>query len=210
MNDYEQFLLLAQSRRSVRKFSEQIVSREDILRVLEAARWAPSNHNRQPWKFIVLEDRRKLTRLAEEIRAELSQKLKSLPEVASGYTGELANYATFFADAPVLIAVVHKRPVSFSAALLEGVAHPDLVSGEPLSAAMAVQNLLLAAHALGLGTCVMTAPLILGDLMHRELNLPPGHELTCLVALGYADERPSTPRRKSVEQISEVRDAPNK
>ncbi len=210
MNDYEHFLLLAESRRSIRKFSEQGVSREDILRVLEAARWAPSNHNRQPWKFIVWEDRSRIARLAESIRAELSQKLTTLPKVASGYTGEFGSYATFFAGAPVLIAVLHKRPVSFSAALLQGVDHPDLVSGEPLSAAMAVQNLLLAAHALGLGSCVMTAPLIVCDLILRELKPPPGHELTCLVVLGFADEQPAEPRRKSIEQIAEFKDDASK
>jgi nitroreductase len=205
MNDYEQFLLLARSRRSVRKFSEHAVSRENVVRVLEAASWAPSNHNRQPWKFIVLEDRSQITRLAEAIRAELSQKLKSLPQVASGYIGEFGDYATFFSGAPVLIAVLHKRPVSFSATLLQGVPHPDLVSGEPLSAAMAVQNLLLAAHALGLGSCAMTAPLVVCDLILGELKPPPGHELTCFVALGYPDEKPAESRRKSIEQIAEFR-----
>ncbi|SPE59141.1 putative Nitroreductase family protein [Verrucomicrobia bacterium] len=210
MNDYEQFLLLARSRRSVRKFSEQPVGRENLLRVLEAARWAPSNHNRQPWKFIVLENRSQIVGLAEAIRTELSQKLKSLPPVVSGYTSEFADYATFFSGAPVVIVVLHRRPVSFSAALLRDAAHPDLVSGEPLSAGMAVQNLLLAAHAVGLGSCVMTAPLIVGGLIVRELEPPPGYELTCLVALGYADERPPGPRRKSIEQIAEFREDTNR
>ncbi len=203
---YDDFLSLVRTRRSVRKFSGRAVSRENILQVLDAARWAPSNHNRQPWRFLVLEDRRQIERLAEVIRAELFQKLKSLPEVASGYSPEFADYATFFSGAPVLIAVLHKRPVSFSAALLEGVAHPDLVSGEPLSVAMAVQNLLLAAHALGLGSCVMTAPLIVGELVLRELKPPPSHDLTCLVAFGYASEKPAEPRRKNIEQITEFRE----
>jgi len=203
---YDDFLTLARSRRSIRKFSEQAVSREDILRILEAARWAPSNHNRQPWRFVVLENRSQIARLAEVVRTELSQKLKSLPQVASGYIGEFADYATFFSEAPVLMAVSHKKPVSFSAGLLKGVDHPDLVSGEPLSTAMAVQNLLLAAHALGLGSCVMTAPLIVCNLTLHELKPPPGHELTCLVALGYPDEKPLQPRRKNVEQIAEFRE----
>jgi nitroreductase len=205
MNDYEQFLSLAQSRRSVRKFSGRAVEREQLLRVLEAARWAPSNHNRQPWKFIVWEDRNQISRLAEALGSDLSAKLKTLPEVASGYTAEFARYATFFAGAPVLITVLHKRPISISAALLQGSSHPDLVSGEPLSAAMAAQNLVLAAHAMGLGTCVMTAPLIAHDLLIRELRPPPGHELTCLIALGYPEEAPAPPRRKSIEQIAEFR-----
>lgn len=203
MNEYEQFLTLAQSRRSVRKFSVEAVSRENLRRVLEAARWAPSNHNRQPWRFIVLEDRDRIVRLGEKVRVELCAKLKSLPPVAAGHATEFVHYATCFSGAPVLILVLHKRPVSVTNVLLDGVAHPELVSGEPLSAAMAVQNLLLAAHALGLGACALTAPLIVGDVFARELPLPPGHDLTCLVALGHPAETPEPPRRKSVEQFTE-------
>lgn len=205
MNDYEHFLKLVQSRRSIRKFSERAVNPEDLLRVLEAARWAPSNHNRQPWKFIVLEDRAHIAKLAVTVQTALSQKLKSLPPIASGYVSEFGHHATFFENAPVLIVVLHKQPVSFSAALLQDVKQPELVSGEPLSAAMAVQNLLLAAHALGLGACILTAPLVVRDAVFREVNPPPGHELTCVLALGYADEDPAPPRRKSIEQISEFR-----
>ncbi len=203
MSEYERFLALAQARRSVRHFAERDVSKEDILRVLEAARWAPSNHNRQPWRFVILQDRIRVNRLAEVVRVGITERLKSLPEVAAGYSSEFVQYATFFSGAPVLIAVFHKKPVSFSARLLAGVEHPELVSGEPLSTAMAVQNLLLAAHALGLGTCVMTAPLLAADVLRLELNPPPGHELNCLVAMGYADDKPTAPRRKSVEQITE-------
>jgi len=203
MNDYEQFLALAQSRRSVRKFSGRGVSRETLLRVLETARWAPSNHNRQPWRFIVLEDRSRIARLAETVRAELSERLKSLPAVASGYASEFAYYATFFSGAPVLLLVLHKQPASFTNDLLKGLPHPELVSGEPLSVAMSVQNLLLAGHALGLGSCVLTAPLIVSEAVDREMKLPKGYDLTCFVALGYSDEAPTQPRRKSIEQIAE-------
>ena len=93
----------------------------------------------------------------------MSEKLKSLPEAAAAYAGEFMHYATFFAGAPVLLVVLHKRPVSVSAPVLAGLKNPELVSGEPLSVAMAVQNLLLAAQALGLGTCVLTGPLLVQE-----------------------------------------------
>jgi nitroreductase len=98
---------------------------------------------------------------------------------------------------------------------------------------MAVQNLMLAAHALGLGSCMLTAPLLVSEVVVRELNLPigdrprevspqflppepqqkrveltplGGYDLTCLLALGYPDETPAQPRRKSIEQIAEFRE----
>jgi coenzyme F420-0:L-glutamate ligase / coenzyme F420-1:gamma-L-glutamate ligase len=202
---YTQFLNLAQTRRSVRKFSERSVSRDNLLAVLEAARWAPSNHNRQPWRFIVLEQRQQIERLAEQVGRSLSAKMQSLPAIASAYAAELTHYATFFAGAPAVILTLHKRPVSVSDALLRGVRDPALVSGEPLSVAMAVQNMLLAAHALGLGTCVLTAPLIVEQAILAEVRPPPSYDLTCLVAVGHPAETPPAPRRKSIEQILEFR-----
>ena len=205
MTDYASLLELLRGRRSIRRFSTRAVSRDDILRLVEAARWAPSNHNRQPWRFIVLEESRQIAQLAERVGARLSEKLKALPAVASSYADDLALYATFFSQAPVLIVALHKRPISLSKSLLKGTSQPELVSGEPLSVAMAVQNLLLAAHALGLGACVLTAPLIVPEVIPGELPLPAGYEVTCLVALGYPGETPPPPRRKSIEQITEFR-----
>jgi nitroreductase len=209
MSEYDLLLELIRSRRSIRRFSEDAVSRIDLARLLEAARWAPSNHNRQPWRFLVIEDKQQIGKLAKTVCQGLSEKLKLLPEAAAAYAGQFTHYATFFSTAPVLLAVLHKQPVSVSTPLLAGLKHPDLISGEPLSVAMAVQNLLLAAQALGLGTCVLTGPLLVRDALVGALDLPAGHDLTCLVALGHAAESPTPPRRKTLEQIVEFRNTPN-
>lgn len=205
MMDYENLVEVLRSRRSVRRFAERAVDRDDIARLLGAARWAPSNHNRQPWKFLVLEDRQEIQSLAENVGRSLATKLELLPTVASAFAGELAEHAVLFGRAPVLIVALHKRPVHLAAVLLEGLANPALVSGEPLSVAMAVQNLVLAAHALGLGTCVMTAPLLAQDTLAARLQLPAGFDVTCLVAMGHPGETPPSPRRKNLEQIVEFR-----
>jgi nitroreductase len=210
MNDYEQFLALAQSRRSIRKFTSQPITQEDLQLVLEAARWAPSNHNRQPWRFLLLQNKNQIVRLAERIRVDISAKLKTLPPVASGYASEFAHYAVCFSGASALIVALHKRPARFATALLEHLEQPSLVSGEPLSVAMAVQNILLAAHALGLGGCVLTAPLLVPESVGAEIPLPAGYELTCFVALGHPDEEPLQPRRKSIDQIAEFPHCPER
>jgi len=206
MTDYVHFLELVRTRRSVRRFAERPFSHEDIARLLEAARWAPSNHNRQPWRFLVLEDKKRIRDLASRVGEALGLKLKSLPPMASAYADDLAHYATLFAEAPVLLVALHKHPVSVSAVLLEGVPNAALVSGEPLSVAMAVQNLLLAAHALGLGACVMTAPLLVPEAVAEAIPLPAGFDLTCFVAVGHPAESPEPPRRKNLEQVTEYID----
>jgi len=208
MKAYLELLEIMRARRSVRQFTDRPVERDDILRLLEAARWAPSNHNRQPWRFLVIEDPTQIRQLAELVGHGLSERLKSLPGSAAHHAGDLTRHATFFAHAPVLLAVLHKQPVSLSARILAGLKNPELVSGEPLSGAMAVQNLLLAAQTLRLGTCVLTGPLLVQPALIEALVLPAGHELTCLVAVGHPAEAPAAPRRKTIDQIVEFRNHP--
>ena len=200
--NYDALLELMQSRRSVRRFDARAVSREDLHKLLDAARWAPSNHNRQPWKFTVMEDRDRIRALAEQVRLGMESKLQSLPEVAAAHAAGLVQYGTFFSAAPVLIVAMHKLPIAAAAPLWDQTRNPELVSGEPLSVAMAMQNLLLAAQALGLGACIMTAPL-LADELSELLQVPPGFAITGLIALGHPDGAVPMPRRKSLEHIAE-------
>jgi nitroreductase len=118
---------------------------------------------------------------------------------------DLAEHCTAFRHAPVTVVVLYKAPTAISLSFLAGVEDAELVSGEFLSAALATQNLLLAAHAVGLGACVMTGPLVAREAVEREVDLPPGYKVVCLVALGFPAECPKTPRRKRLEQIVEFR-----
>ena len=203
--DYQATLEMMRSRRSIRSFTDRRPSRTDIERLIEAARWAPSNHNRQGWKFIVFEDRRELRTLGERIGTSLSNRIETAKRIPSAQAREMIRYATLFAEAPIAILVMHKHSVAVGRKLLDGASHGELVSGEPLSAAMAVQNILLAGHCLGLGTCVLTAPLLAGEVWRELDDLPIGFEPICIVAVGYSDRAPSPPQRKPLEQILEYR-----
>lgn len=204
MIDYAQLIELIKARRSVREFEKKAVSRDVVCQLLEAATWAPSNHNRQPWKFLVLNDPEFLPALAQKVRAELEARLQTMPDSVAQYGKEMIEYACFFGEAPLVLVVLHKHTINLVAEAWQGIANPALVSGEPLSAAMAVQNLLLAAQALGLGACVLTAPLLAPQTM-ATLAPPAGMEITCLVTIGYPAKTPSAPRRKSLEHIVEFR-----
>lgn len=206
--DHGELLELMRSRRSVRRFLPRPPSRKEIEELVEAARWAPSNHNRQGFRFIVFEDPDEIGKLSREVRACLLGKVKAAQRISAQIAEELVHHATWFGDAPCLVLVLSKRPVAVGAELMEGVPHPELVSGEPLSAAMAVQNMLLAARALGLGSCVLTAPLIASEVLAGIPGLPPGFEAACLVALGYPAEEPGAPRRKRIDQLVEYRGRP--
>ena len=202
--DYESFLSLAESRRSIRKYTSQKISHEIIEQLIEAASWAPSNHNRQGWKFIVFEDRNEIHTLADETRKFITKSLEDSHKLITEQAKELTFYSGAFDHAPAFILVMHKKSPAIGKFIMPCAAS-KLASGEAISTAMACQNLILAAHSLGLGTCVMTAPLLAGEVWKSLENLPLGFEPTCLITIGYPAEKPQRPRRKRIENIIEYR-----
>lgn len=202
--NYQEFLELIRSRRSVRQFSSRQLTHSQIDALIEAARWAPSNHNRQGWKFIVFQDAEMIAGLAEQIRGSLGRSLPAAHRLLAGHAEEIAHFAGVFDQAPVVILAMHKISAAVGK-LLPVSAAGGLVSGEAISTAMACQNILLAAHAMGLGACVMTAPLLAAEVWNAAGDLPAGFEPTCLIAAGYPAVTPTPPRRKSLEQIVEYR-----
>jgi nitroreductase len=201
--DAQEFLDALRSRRSVRSFTDRVPGPQELAALFEAARWAPSNHNRQGWRFVVFQDRTYIRELSQRIRESLKAWLASADRRVAQQGEDLLHFATLFEKAPVIVLAMHKRSPAAGKALLQGAA--GSVSSEAISTAMAVQNLLLAAHVLGLGACVMTAPLLAGDVWEALADLPAGFAPTCLVAVGHPAEAPAAPRRKPLEQIVEYR-----
>jgi len=206
--DYESFLRLASSRRSVRRFTSRGLTHGQIEQLIEAACWAPSNHNRQGWKFVVFEDPQEIRMLAEQSRKAVKESLAEAPRFAAAQTDELVHFAGAFDQTPVVILVMHKTSPAIGKSMLS-LATSELASGEVLSAAMACQNLLLAAHAMGLGACLMTAPLLAGNVWKSLGGLPVGFEPTCLIALGYPAQMPVAPKRKKLEHVVDYRRGTN-
>jgi len=202
--DFESFLTFVKARRSVRKFTNQKVGREQIDRLVEAACWAPSNHNRQGWKFIVFENTQEIRKLAQQTREFVNKSLEHAHKLVANKADELTFFSGAFDQAQVLILAMHKKNLFVSKQML-GSATSELVSGEVISTAMACQNLLLAANAMGLGACVMTAPLLAGQVWCSLDNLPMGFEPTCVIAVGYPAEIPEVPRRKKLKHVIEYR-----
>lgn len=200
----EDFLAVLKSRRSVRKYTECKPTHAQIEQLIEAAGWAPSNHNRQGWKFLVYEDKQKITELANTIRQSLQASLQAANRQLLAHRDELLHFACVFEDAPVIIIALHKKSPAMGRSVM-ALASSDRASGEMISTAMACQNLLLAAHVMGLGSCIMTAPLLAGDVWRTMSDLPVGFEPTCLITLGDPAGISEIPKRKKLEHILEYR-----
>ena len=174
------------ARRSVRRYTDEPVPHALIEDLLTAAIWAPSAHNRQPWRFAAIETRTTIAGLARTMGEQLRRDLDAdgVPEaVIAADTGRSYDRIT---GAPVVVVLC------LSMADMD--AYPDERRSAlertmaVQSAAMAGQNLLLAAHAAGLGACWMCAPLFCPDVVRAALGLPGDWEPQALIAVGWPAE----------------------
>ena len=185
-----------EKRRSVRKYLPRQVSDKLVLEVLTAAGWAPSAHNSQPWRFIVLSDlplKRELSSaLVESWAVDLAKDGLSLQEQDRQERFER------YAKAPVLILAC------FTMEGLRKFPDPDRQSFERdlavQSLGASLQTLLLAAHEAGLGACWFSAPGFCKQTVRKILNIPVEVEPEAFIIMGYPDEKPPMPPKKSVDQ----------
>ena len=181
------FWQLIRGRRSIRRYTGEPVPAELLMRILEAATWAPSAHNRQPWRFCVV--------TTDGVQEQLSARM------AARWRADLSRDGV---DPTVI-----ERRVAISHARITGGGGVDRAVGQHggdgqlsgrsvrdeaerlmavQSVALATQNLLLAAHHYGLGACWMCAPLFVPELVRNALGLSDAWQPQALITLGYPAE----------------------
>lgn len=186
-------------RRSVRRLLDRPVAHEHLLALLEAARWAPSPHGRQPWRFAVLTRPEPKLFLANAMGAEWRRQL--------AFDGQDANLIELRArksheritQAPAVIV-----PCLYTAEL-DVYPDPDRNAAETTMAIQslgcAIQNLLLKAYALGLDCGWMCAPLFCPAVVTAALGLDPALTPHALITAGYAAADPARRERLPLEQL---------
>jgi nitroreductase len=173
-------------RRAVRQYRPDPVKNEDIRTVLDAANWAPSAMNRQQWEFVVVTGK-KLLEMGVSYRAIIEEYTKNWdpsPLRGSLTREEFIRFAGSYGGAPVVIVV-----------LTDTDENPDLRKANIESASAAMENLLLAATAVGLGTCWMTGPLRGEAALRRILAIPDNKEIVAVTPLGYPQGVPKAQPR---------------
>ena len=186
-------------RRSIRKYSQREVPKSVLLKILEGARWAPSAHNAQPWRFIILTEMEEKKRLAKAMAEKWNKDLIKNGVSENERKPLLKTSIERFTQAPILIVAC--------VSMEEMDKYPDrtrqrfehLMATQSLAAA--IQNMLLAAHALGLGACWFCAPLFCPDVVKKVLRLPSDLEPQALITLGFPAEEPKPPPRKPLSEV---------
>jgi len=159
------------NRRSIRAFTDKPVTDNEIEQLIDAARWAPSAGNIQPWRFIIVRD----------------------PQIKHGLCKAALNQ-TFIEEAPVVI-VVCANPVQSA----QGYGSRGINLYCLQDTAAATQNILLAAHAIGLATCWV------GSFNEEEarqvLAVPKESRPIAIIPVGYSAEKPRVRPRKQLNEI---------
>ena len=192
-------------RQSIRKFRKEPIPREHILRMAEAASWAPTAGNSQNFRFIAVQERETIARMrgiVDEIESRVT---------GSEHPGGKATYHNLFAFAPAVICVVgapyesatdrllrEKDPERYKARRFQ--VNPGL---QGISAG--ITQFILAACALGYGTCWMTGPLIAKPELESALSIRYPEELLAIIAVGKPDAAPPKPPRKAASEITTFR-----
>lgn len=194
-----------QDRRSIRQYTAEPVSDQDLDMILEAGRQAPSGENAQPWRFIIVKDAETRKRLgtlagggsgrrftAEFVTKKMQERFSGLQDEAKKRAAfeklTSGRVSAFLADAPVNIVVCGKKDVW------------DM----PYDTSAAIENMLLMVTALGLGACWVIAPCI--DIRDEErvkalLGMPEGFKAVSIISVGHPT-RPHRPRpRLPIEDL---------
>ncbi len=186
-------IYVLKQRRSIRKYQKTPVPKDTILQILETAAYAPSAHNAQPWRFISLTKEKTKNDLAEAMAQVWLKELHKDGTPESTRKKLISRSIERFTSAPCLIVACM--------ALRDMDSYPDSerqMNERDLgvqSLGAAIQNLLLAAHANGLGACWCCAPIFCKTAVRKVLEIPDEVEPHALIAVGFPDENPKIPKR---------------
>ena len=198
-NRAESLATLLSGRRSVRQYQDRPVARELIEQILEAARWAPSPHGRQPWRFVVLTRSEPKIQLAERMGDTWRENLEM-----DGQTAEIVNIRLEKSRQRILKAPAIILPCLY---LEDRDRYPDekrqadetTMAIQSLGAA--IQNMLLMAYDLGLDTGWMCAPLFCPDVVCEALELNKRLIPQALITVGYAAADPQRRERLPLSSL---------
>jgi len=181
-------------RRSIRSFTDEPISDDDISAILQSANMAPSAHNQQSWKFVVITGQKK-----QEIVNLISSEASKFPRASATL---LRMASRTIASAPVVIAVVNTGElISHGTQLFKIAAYKSydfFRTMEIQSSAAAVENLMIAATSLGLGSVWLGVLFLIKDNVCEILGEPEG-EFMAVIPIGHPAKKSSGPKKRTLE-----------
>ena len=176
---------IIKTRRCVREYNEDVVSDEDIQFLIDCARYAPTGFNMQPWSFLVIRNKDLLHKLSESGKKSMIpilEPMKNSSKKASDFLVFLKTKGTnMLYGAPVLVIILGNKN------------SPTV----DFDCAMAAQNMMLAAHSKGIGSCWIGGllPGLMDEKLLKELGAPDGYKAVAPLIFGYPGGRTEMPEK---------------
>jgi F420 biosynthesis protein FbiB-like protein len=190
------------TRRSIRKFQSEPVPEETIRRMLAAAHAAPSAHNTRPWRFVVLRDAAARRSLAERMAEAFGRDAQADGQSSEAIEQRNRRSVERIAGAPLaILACMDEACLPANAG--RGADGERLLLVQ--SVAAAVQNILLAAVAEGLGACWLCAPAFCPQAVSESLALPAGWIAQALILIGLPAEAPPRSDGRALDEAVQWR-----
>lgn len=168
------------TRRSCRRFTEESVSHEVLEEIVGAAAYAPSWKNTQITRYIMVENKEQLDRIASDCVLGFEYNTKTIQRSAGLVVLTMVKNRSGF-----------ERDGSYSTSKED--------RWEMFDAGIAAQTFCLAAHEKGLGTVILGV--FDEEKLSRVITIPDGQQIAALIAIGYPAEQPEAPKRKSLEEL---------
>ena len=193
---------IIKTRRSVRKFKNEAIPKEKILRILEAANLAPTASNRQPWNFLIVNrfsldqmyeimDRSFRERVEEIGGAVMNERIKNLSIPVNKSNDKVEGLNEFYrtlGGAPMAIVVCVDKETD-----------PWQWKNKICDASAAIENLILAAWSEGIGSCWMTGPLQKKEKEIKAfLRIPEDKEIVAIIPIGIPAFKPKSPPKEDI------------
>ena len=201
---------LLAARRSVRRFTSDMPPRDVIESLIASAVTAPSASNKQPWRFLVVQRRELIEAMAAAVRTAVERIARAIDPAFEAAFRAYGDYFTRFENAPLTIVPLF-RPLTVLSSMTTGQLAADDANAIRamerdsglIGTSLAIENLLLATHAAGLGASGMTGPLVAVHELRALLHVPPSWEIAALIPIGYPDETPPPTARKPPEKVTQ-------
>ncbi len=174
-------------RRSVRRYTDEKISDTDINEILELGTWAPSGTNRQNWHFVVCKSSDSIERLKDTMQVGMDDFQQYLQ-------GNFPNHPKVVAGTMNFIKTLGGCDICVLAFIKEASDEDEMVSVQSVAAAL--QNMALAAHEKGIGSCWIAAPCFSGDAIQKEFA-PEKGKLVSAMTFGYFERQSPAPPRKA-------------
>jgi len=201
-----EFIDVAQKRTSIRSFSEKEVDSNTLREICRIGGLAPSVNNFQPWRFVALANKGKMSEIAEIVALKIESIPEKNHEVGVQIKNQVEYFSTFFENAAAVIFVF----VSPYESVLErgvGLSHDEInrmrCYPDMQSVGACVENMLLAAVNMGLGACWMSSPLIAKVEIAKILKIDADFELAAMVAVGHPIREYAPKTKKEIDTIFE-------